>query len=259
MLATPTGWAQQNPAGDDVNAERTRFVEKVKEVNRWGPEAPIVADATRELDKSIAEGRDLILYLGPGLVKDHRAYRLNWTKKVFSFVPLTPEEAAKAEVKETSMSVHHGETTTPAAPQPGTAVVPTPSPTTAALPHEYMISNLVIGDPPHPVEYGKPFPVKLRIQRSSISTPAKRFGVSVRINGAAPGNLSTWGSGILEGFTPPEPGGETELVFEVSEVCGNKVNATRNGCELRACIVKPDEDMLEVVSNELRVPLRIAP
>jgi hypothetical protein len=35
-LATSAAYAQEAPAAGDLNAERTRFIDKLKEIKRWG-------------------------------------------------------------------------------------------------------------------------------------------------------------------------------------------------------------------------------
>lgn len=86
-------------------AERDRLVQKVREVNRWGPEARIVNDVAVELDELIAEGVDAEIQVGWGLTNDGKAYRLNWKKSTFSFDALSEADAAKAGFAEMSMRV----------------------------------------------------------------------------------------------------------------------------------------------------------
>lgn len=95
--------APQQPS--PAQAERDRLVQKVREVNRWGPEARIVNDVAGEVDKLIAEGIDAEIQVGWGLTNDGNAYRLNWKKKAFSFDALSEADAAKAGFAEMSMRV----------------------------------------------------------------------------------------------------------------------------------------------------------
>jgi len=206
-LAMSAAYAQEAPAAGDVTAERTRFIDKVKEINRWGPQHRIVGDVTAALDKCIAEGADLVVHMGPGLTKDHQPYRLTWTKKKLAFAKLTGDEAAKAGVQEMTMAVQqHSETTTPGPRQPPPAAKAPTLGTPAPLAHEYMVSDVELGNPPGVIRHGQPFPVKARIRRSSDSKPGDQVFLKVT-------HLVVLAA---EEFVPPQPGGETVVRFTAS-------------------------------------------
>ncbi len=119
----------------DVAAERARFAESIKNVNRWGPEAPIVQNLIEELDKSIAGGSNLVATLGAGLTKAHQACRLSWVNRKFTFAKLTAEEAAAADLKEMTMNVERTVTASASAPtKPPSTPAVTPKATLAPPP-----------------------------------------------------------------------------------------------------------------------------
>jgi hypothetical protein len=258
-LITSTSQAQEKPVANDVAAERARFVEKIKEINRWGPEARIVNDLTAELDKSIADGSGLVAYLGPGLTKDHQPYRLSWTNKAFAFAKLTPEEAAKEDIKEMDMTVKHPSATPPPAPPPPPAAKTPATTTVAPLAHEYMISDVMLGDPPGTIRYGQPFSVKARIQRSSDSKPGEQVFLLVE----AGTTLAT------EEIDPPAPGRETEIQITASPADStwksSKWLVGRTDAKLRVYIVKFLADATgrwmgnRKVSNMIEAPVQVVP
>ncbi|MDA2914027.1 hypothetical protein MYX77_08740 [Acidobacteriia bacterium AH_259_A11_L15] len=97
-----------------MESEKDRLIAKIKEVNRWGPEARIVQDVTSNLDQIIAAGEDAEFQIGWGLTNDGHAYRLRWSNQRFSFERLSPEEAAQQGFEEMSMHVER-KTRVPAA------------------------------------------------------------------------------------------------------------------------------------------------
>ncbi len=103
FAAALVSWGQELPAG--VAAERAKFIDKLKEINRWGPDHRIVTDVSAPLDKAIAANNDLIVLMGPGLTKESKAYRLTWKNSKFNCATLTPEEITKEGVKDMTMSV----------------------------------------------------------------------------------------------------------------------------------------------------------
>jgi hypothetical protein len=115
-LTVSAARAAATSAPGDVAAERARFVESVKTVNRWGPDAPIVQNLVEELDKSIANGTNLVAMMGAGLTKERQACRLSWVNRKFTFAKLTAEEIAAAGLKEMTMNVDRTTTVSASAP-----------------------------------------------------------------------------------------------------------------------------------------------
>ncbi len=213
------------------------------------------------MDKSIADGSGLVAYLGPGLTKDHQPYRLSWTNKAFAFAKLTPEEAAKEDIKEMDMTVKHPSATPPPAPPPPAAAKTPATTTVAPLAHEYMISDVMLGDPPGTIPFGKAFPVKLRIQRSANSQPGKQVFLQVQVIGGT----------VLEAreFEPPKPGRETELEFVATPIRENweasRVPLRMADCKFKVLVVQFFADTFGNVvdqtelSNRFEAPVRVIP
>ena len=119
--APPPPLASSGPPADR-EAERSRLIDKAREVNRWGPEHRIVGDMTGEVDKAIATGENVAILLGWGLTGDGQAYRLNWIDNRFSLDKLTPEAAAGAGFTRMNMTVQHkGRSSAPGMPAPPSA------------------------------------------------------------------------------------------------------------------------------------------
>lgn len=160
LLAT-RGWAQQDTRAA-LQSERARAVDKIKEVNRWGPEARIVSDFARNLDEVIQAGVNADILIGWGLTRDGQAYRFHWTNNRFSFDKLSPEEAARQNFVEMSMTVKRLAT-------PGAVAKPEVETLTQqeafARGHRYYISDAVVGEPAGTLRLGQPIRGRVRLVR----------------------------------------------------------------------------------------------
>lgn len=160
LLAT-RGWAQQDTRAA-LQSERARAVDKIKEVNRWGPEARIVSDFARNLDEVIQAGVNADILIGWGLTRDGQAYRFHWTNNRFSFDKLSPEEAGRQNFAEMSMTVKRLAT-------PGAVAKPQVETLTQqealARGHRYYISDAVVGEPAGTLRLGQPIRGRVRLVR----------------------------------------------------------------------------------------------
>jgi hypothetical protein len=99
--------ARPGARADVANPERARFIDKIRTVNRWGPDAVVVKNMTAQLDQAIGLGEDAEFDIGWGIPKDDRAYRFWWVDGKFSWEFLTPDEAAEKGWKRMDITFTH--------------------------------------------------------------------------------------------------------------------------------------------------------
>lgn len=261
VLLCPGSLGSGQAMPDDARErERQRFIEKIKEINRWGPDAPIVGNTTRNLDEVIADGVNAEFLIGWGLTRDGQAYRFTWKNNRFAFEKLSPEITSQQGFDRMSVSVKH---LSPSANSPA-ATTPPPAPAGANPPpakesmgqeRSYTISEASLGEPSGVVRAGKPLRGRVRVSRRA-GAPAS---VVVALKDVQlPGSVQSL-------FTYPKlPAGsrEFELVFEFSwpdsfprqgELSGTLAIVTTPQVGSRGQIVA------ETLSNEVKVSFRVAP
>lgn len=210
LFATVSLFAQ-NRTPSHVSVERERMIATLKEINRWGPSARIVQDATTQLDAAIKGGADLTIVMGWGVTKDGAACRLAWANRKFAVTRLTREEAIKAGIAEMTMTIQSGEvvTTVPATAVPPPAAEPLPPPRSLPAGQEYEITDVKINDASGTLALDQPLTIRLRLYRSSNSRPRRQTFIAVDAHARFLFRIH------LREFQPPAPGAEQPFEIEV--------------------------------------------
>ena len=248
-VVTTTGQAQQSTP--TVSSERARAVEKIKEINRWGPEARIVQDLAGNVDELIQAGANGEILIGWGLTRDHQAYRFRWTDNRFSFEKLSPEAAAKQNFVEMSMTVKRSERQAGAAkPQVETLT----EQEAFARGHRYYISDAILGEPAGTVRLGQSLRGRLRLVRS----PQAAGDVVLELRWTLPGRTHS-----MYAYPNAPPGRDAKNVsFEFTGFANEKEPAQyqRGVNAVLRVVAQPQAGVpVEPLSNALAVSFRVVP
>ena len=252
LLAT-RGWAQQDTRAA-IQSERARAVDKIKEVNRWGPEARIVSDLARNLDEVIQAGVNADILIGWGMTRDGQAYRFHWINNRFSFDKLSPEEAAPENFAEMSMTVKRLARAGAVAKPQGETLS---QQETFARGYRYYISDAVVGEPVGTLRLGQAIRGHLRLVRG----PQASGEVVLELKWTLP-------SGWYSMFAYPKvPAGQDakEVAFEFTPLKENDVPKDQKEVSgVLRVVARPQAPTgglpnIEPLSNAVAVSFRVVP